>query len=70
MNKLDIMDLYGTIGEYTSFQAHGTFIKVDHMLRHFMSSQNSNDGFIKIIFFYHKVIKLLIDIKNIAPAYV
>lgn len=33
MNKLDIMDLQRT-GENTSFQAHGTFIKTDHVLSH------------------------------------
>lgn len=28
------MDLWRTTGEYTSFEAHGTFIKIDHILDH------------------------------------
>lgn len=67
MNKLDMMDLSRILGKYTSFQPHRTFIKIDHILHHFVCSQNSNDCFIKIILFYHKLIKLLI-IKNITAA--
>lgn len=37
MNKLDIIDLQRTNGKYTSFRAHGTFIKIDHILSHCVS---------------------------------